>query len=115
MLPRHAEALNQLDAETRLRRSLGRRLESASETLAGLRRLLESTSLEGAWKRGFAVVYGPDGVVTRAAAVSAGTELRLRFADGNVDAVAAGAVGKPPSKRKSRPRGEADDDQGSLL
>ena len=115
VLPRHAEALNQLDAETRLRRSLGRRLESASETLAGLRRLLESTSLEGAWKRGFAVVYGPDGVVTRAAAVSAGTELRLRFADGNVDAVAAGAVGKPPSKRKSRPRGEADDDQGSLL
>ena len=119
LLPRHADALRQLDAETRLRRSLGQRVQNASETLASLRRLLESTSLESALERGFAVVHGPDGVLTRAADVGSGMELRLQFADGEAGAVAAGPGPKSGGRAKSqgKPQGKpsAEDDQGSLL
>ena len=113
MLPRQAEGLRQLDAEARLGRAIGQRLRSASDVLAGLRRLLETTSLESALERGFAVVHGPEGVVTRAAAVGSGMALRLQFADGDAAAVAAG--GKPAAKPKPKAGPASDDDQGSLL
>ena len=54
-------------------------------------------------QRGFAVVHGPDGVLTRAGAVTSGLELRLQFADGEVGAVAAGAAAKPAAA-KSKPK-----------
>jgi exodeoxyribonuclease VII large subunit len=117
LLPRHAESLRQLDAEARLGRTIRQRLQTASETLASLRRLLESTSIDSALERGFAVVHGPGGVVTRAAAVSSGMELRLQFADGEAGAVAAGASrgGKPKRTGGAKAKPPSEDDQGSLL
>ncbi|MEX0922554.1 MAG: exodeoxyribonuclease VII large subunit [Rhodovibrionaceae bacterium] len=118
LLPRHAESLRQLDSETRLRRALRQRLDGAAESLAALRRLLETTSIDGALKRGFAVVHGPSGVLTRAAALDPGMELRLQFQDGEVPALASGGAGgaAPKAKAPSKPKPvSGDDDQGSLL
>ena len=66
-----------------------RRLEQAS-------RMLESLSFEAALRRGFSLVTRADGALVRSASdVGRGDRLRLRFADGEAQAVGAGPDGAP--------------------
>jgi exodeoxyribonuclease VII large subunit len=82
-----------------------------------LERLLESTSYGNVLQRGFAVVRGPEGVITRAGQVIAGLALDIEFGDGRAAAVGAGpgmsGARKPKAKRGKPPPGG--DPQGSLL
>ena len=95
----------------------------AERTLKTLARVLESVSYQSTLKRGFAVVRGPDGLIARAAGVTAGLELDIEFGDGHAAAVGAsggagggaGGGAKPkPKKRRAKPT-PGDEPQGSLL
>ncbi len=94
-----------------------RLLIDCRQALKTLERVLDSSSYQRALKRGFAVVRGPGGLITRAAQVSSGLALDIEFGDGHAAAVGAGsdtpAVPKPKKKRAKPPPG--DDPQGSLL
>ena len=110
---------------------LGPRLtEAAEKELAALSRILESTSYHKVLRRGFAVVRGPEGVITRAAQVSPASSLEIEFADAKVAARAqdgpapAGGTPKAKSPAKSPAKSQAagpakarkeDDKQGKLL
>jgi exodeoxyribonuclease VII large subunit len=66
-------------------------LREARARLEGFSARLDAVSHEAVLARGFALVFDPAGVaVTRADAVRPGGRLRLRFADGEVGATAAG-------------------------
>ncbi len=94
-----------------------RLLIDCRQALKTLERVLDSSSYQRALKRGFAVVRGPGGLLTRAAQVSSGLALDIEFGDGHAAAVGAGsdasAAPKPKKKRAKPPPG--DDPQGSLL
>jgi exodeoxyribonuclease VII large subunit len=93
----------------RLERCERAHLRSWRERLESSARLLDSVSHRSVLERGFALVRGADGTIRRrAAAVSAGENLSLVFADAAVDAKARG-VGSTP--KASRPKPE----QGKLL
>ncbi|MFQ5775331.1 MAG: exodeoxyribonuclease VII large subunit [Kiloniellaceae bacterium] len=83
-----------------------------SQALKALDRVLESASYHVALKRGFAVVRGPQGLLTRAAQVTAGLALDIEFGDGHAAAVGAGG---PPPARRARGKTARGDAQGSLL
>ncbi|MDJ0946441.1 MAG: exodeoxyribonuclease VII large subunit [Kiloniellales bacterium] len=94
--------------------------ESAEKELAALARILESTSYQKVLQRGFAVVRGPEGVLTRAAQISPGLSLDIEFADGRAAARADGGRAPEPAKpkpraRKTAPARKGDDKQGKLL
>ncbi len=87
----------------RLDRAQKARLVVMRRGLAAVLRLLDGVSYRAVLERGFALVRGEDGSVKRrAAAVSAGERLSIRFADGVTDALAQTgrhAKPKPPPKR----------------
>jgi len=88
------------------------RLREAGARLDGLAARLESVSYNAVLRRGFALVTDSAGhAVTAAAAVAPGQALRLRFADGSVEATAAGS---PRDGTPRRPPGPAPR-QGSLF
>ena len=109
--------LAQLDAGRRLTAAWAQRVKDAGGRLEALSRLLESTSYQKVLARGFAVVRGPDGVVTEAAGVSPGLALEIEFADGKAAAVGGGGGGGSGSARKTRGRKREDGggEQGQLL
>ena len=85
-----------------------------------LGRVLESISYKKVLQRGYAVVRGPEGAITAAAAVQPGQALRLEFADGT--AAATGGTADPDTSPKPKPAAKPrkagpakDDPQGSLL
>ncbi len=80
-----------------------------------LERLMRTLSYESVLERGFAVVFDAEGrPVKRAAAVSGGDALSIRFRDGDVSAVARGeAPAKSTSAKKPSPPGKPG--QGSLF
>ena len=127
---RPAEILGRLDSGHRLRRAGGRLLSDRASGLESLARVLDSVSYRKVLSRGYAVVRGPEGVFTRAAAVAAGLSLDIEFADGRVAAVSQGPSAGGAPRRKARPKGKAppkrkasskrkvlpgDDPQGTLL
>ena len=95
-----------------------RRLEQAS-------RMLESLSFEAALRRGFSLVTRADGALVRSASdVGRGDRLRLRFADGEAQAVGAGPDGAtdvnetevgPSTKARSRKGAGRVRSQGDLF
>ena len=118
----------------RLAPAMERRLRRLREALTGQARVLNSVSYESVLARGFALVTRSDGGLVRSAgALADGDKLRLRFADGERDAVAgargvvpaaaseAGNVGQAPGgpEEKHRPRirkrVRSEDDQGNLF
>jgi exodeoxyribonuclease VII large subunit len=116
---------------TRLAERLGpamdRRLRRAQDALNQQARVLQSVSYERVLARGFALVTRADGALVRSAAgVADGDALRLRFADGEVAAMA-GAAGPvaprpetaPVAEQRQRPRilrrTRPEDDQGNLF
>src|SRR5262249_7690524 len=73
----------------RLNRAEAARLEELRRGLDAALRVLDGVSYRAVLERGFALVRGEDGKVKRrAAAVSPGERLSIRFADGATDALA---------------------------
>ncbi len=96
--------------------ALGRRLSDAGqrqtvrwrERVETLERLMSSMSYKATLGRGYAVVHGPDGVVTSRAEAGRAGALEIEFADGRLPVAAAGK----PVSGGSKP---AAPDQGSLF
>jgi len=110
----------------RVQPALGRRLRMLRDALREQTRVLDSVSYERVLARGFALVTrGDGGLVRSAGSVADGDALRLKFADGEVAAVAGQAPGGPgtPSGPKAAPATErprirrrtTGGDQGSLF
>ena len=95
------------------------------DRLAQAGRLLRSYSYQSVLERGFALVRGADGTMIRSAAVIAtGDHLSIRFADGDVGAIAdgldSGGSDKPRRRKAAHPKKPAGsakkpDDQGDLF
>lgn len=90
-------------------------LSDAGSALQALARVLESVSYENVLKRGFAVVHGPEGLISRAARVAPGLALDIEFSDGHAAAVGAGGGTAPMSTKKPSRPPRNDGPQGSLL
>ena len=109
----------------RMAASMRQRLESAGQQLEQAGRLLESTSFQRTLDRGFAIVSSAEGGIIRSASMAnAGSEVSIRFADGQRDAVIAGKAAeakmpassiKTPSKRKPQGKPDGDGGQGDLF
>jgi exodeoxyribonuclease VII large subunit len=107
------QALGRLDAGRRLGRTLAQGLTDRVNLLKSLERVLESTSYHNVLARGFAVVRGPDGLLSGPEGVAPGLVLDIEFAqDRHLPAVAGttGVKRKTPARRSAK-----DDPQGSLL
>ena len=104
-------SLSRLEAEVRLARASRRVLADADGRLDTLARVLDSVSHKKVLARGFALVRGPDGVISRAKALKPGTALEIEFADGRVPAVA--GSGKAAKTLKRPPSDKSP--QGTLL
>ena len=110
------QAYDRVDAARRLRRSAETRLHDSARSVAELARLLDSTSYESVLARGYAVVRGPEGVITAAKAVQPGLALDIQFQDGHASAVGGGDGPRRPAKKRSKTSSSANSDpQGSLL
>ena len=94
---------------TRLERLQGRLTQSV--------RLLETLSHRAVLERGYALVLNADGaLVKRAAKLSKGEEIAVRFADGEIGAVTTGGEAtKPKTKPRPAPQAKPSDIQGDLF
>jgi len=108
----------------RLTPAYSRKLEDLSARLAASGRMLDSLSYERVLERGFALVEDAGGTpVSKAATLSAGDQVTVRFADGTTDMQVLGGdspkpVAKPKPAPKKSPKAKppgGDDRQGSLL
>ncbi|GAB4375684.1 MAG: exodeoxyribonuclease VII large subunit [Kiloniellaceae bacterium] len=99
-----------------------RLLTERRQEVDGLNRVLESVSYKKVLQRGYAVVRGPEGAITKPEAVTPGLALELEFATGR--AAATGGAGQPVSAAPATPapkpaprskKTSSDDPQGSLL
>ena len=96
-----AERMAQL--RLRLKRAQKTRLVAMRGGLAAAGRLLDGVSYRAVLERGFALVRGEKGAVKRrAAAISAGERLAIKFADGVTEALAqtSGRTTKPRTAKK---------------
>jgi len=87
-------------------RAVAQRIEQARARLTHAERLLATLKMsdQSILDRGYALVLDGDGaIVRRAAEVTAGAALTLRFADGEAHAVAISADGRRPQPPKARP------------
>jgi exodeoxyribonuclease VII large subunit len=101
----------------RLPRMVDTMLADRRTRLAQAARLVDSLSVKSVLDRGFALVEREDGALAkRAADISDGMRLTLRFADGEKNAVA-GDGGPPTDLARTKPRSAAKPkaDQGSLF
>lgn len=77
------------------------RMEKLRQRYGEAARLLHSYSYQKTLERGFAVVRGDSGIVTRAAETRPGDAYAVRFADGEVAMTAAIGEGPPKARRPS--------------
>lgn len=116
---RHKRAAEALDALVRRGdRAIGFRLERLRARVDQAERLLSTLKLsdEAILERGYALVMDVDGtVLRRAAEVTPGKELSLRFADGVAGAVAVGDPGRPRAASKQAGKPRTPGVQGSLF
>jgi exodeoxyribonuclease VII large subunit len=95
--------------------SIGLRIERLRNRVTQAERLLSTLSHQAILERGFALVSDAGGVlVKRAADVSPGEALTLRFADGTTEAVATGAE-RRVRPAKPQPKAKDPGSQGSLF
>ncbi len=91
-------------------------LSDAGSALTALARVLESVSYENVLKRGFAVVHGPEGLISQVAQITPGLALDIEFGDGRAPAIGApGGSAPKPRKRKPAKSPGGTEPQGSLL
>ena len=97
----------------RMAASMRQRLETAGQQLEQASRLLESTSFQRTLDRGFAIVSSAEGGIIRSASMATeGSDVSIRFADGQRDAVITGQTAgakifEPPTKAQTRPQTKA--------
>ena len=88
------------DMAQRMRAAVSRRVTDSATRLQAEAKLLETLSHKSTLGRGFAMVTkAGKGLVTTSGQVQPGDELQVTFADGSIDAVAAGSAGTPPKQR----------------
>lgn len=93
-----------------------RYLIHARQKLEVLARVLDSADHKKILQRGFALVRGPKGVITRAAAVRPGLAMQIQFDDGQVPVTADGGDRSGAlSESKRRAPAKSKNPQGSLL
>ena len=103
-----------------------RLLTERRQEVDGLNRVLESVSYKKVLQRGYAVVRGPQGAITKPDDVTPGLALELEFASGRaaatggsdqpVSSTPAAPAAKPAAKPAARKKKTSSDDpQGSLL
>lgn len=109
-------------SETAMRgdRAVDQSLTTLRRTTAETGRLLVSLAYPEVLKRGYAIVSGAAGAVTRSDEIKPGMALTLQFADGSVGATADGDVkaedvSKPVRKRPRKTRKSPEGGQGSLF
>ena len=118
---RNRLAADALTALTRRRdRTMLQRIERGRARLGNAERLLSTLKMsdQAILDRGFAMVLGRDGsLIRRAAEISPGAALSLRFADGEVQAVAMSDDGhaEQPAKARQPHRKASPGGQGSLF
>ena len=106
-IERQRESVAELEA--RLIRGYGGRVQRAKASLDTGARILESVSFQAVLNRGFVLVRGPGGELKRrASAVKPGESLKLRFADAEANAVAAGKDSKAGRAGAQPKPGQAD-------
>jgi exodeoxyribonuclease VII large subunit len=110
---RPRQEFERVEAARRLRQCIERFMADKGLELKGLGRLLETTSHRNVLNRGFALVRGSKGIVTRSAQVLPGDALEIEFADGPTGAIA--DAGTRPRPRRGTSDGPAKDAQGKLL
>ncbi len=98
----------------RLLPALQRRLRDPSRQVAALGRTLEIMSYKNTLKRGFAVVHGPDGLVTQKAVAETLSAMEIEFADGKL-AVGEGTAPQAPKPKPKPKKSNPEDPQGSLF
>ncbi len=99
----------------RLSSVANRQVERWSDRLSNLEKIRETVGYEATLKRGYAVVWGDDGVVTSRAAAQKAGALEVQFADGRL-AIGSSVAEKPAKPaRKAAKRNEEGPDQGSLF
>jgi exodeoxyribonuclease VII large subunit len=86
----------------RLAPAMGRRMKRLREYYLAQARVLDSVSYERVLARGFALVSRGGALVRSAGAIAEGDALKLRFADGEVDA-RAGSSSPPPKGKGASP------------
>jgi exodeoxyribonuclease VII large subunit len=91
-------------------------LIAARQKLEVLARVLDTADHKKVLQRGFALVRGPKGVITRAAAVTPGLAMQIQFDDGQVPVTADKGVrsGVAPEPKRRAPV-KSKNPQGSLL
>ena len=100
--------------------SLARRLSDAGQRqtmrwrdrIDGLERLMSSMSYKATLRRGYAVVHGPDTVVTSRAEAQQAAALEIEFADGRLPVSTTGPTRGKPASGKAKPETPG---QGSLF
>ncbi|MBU2404988.1 MAG: exodeoxyribonuclease VII large subunit, partial [Alphaproteobacteria bacterium] len=116
---RNRRAADTLDALVkRGDQAIGFWLERLRAKLTQAERLLSTLKLsdEAILERGYALVMDADGAVLRRAAdVSPGTELSLRFADGVAGAIATSEAARPKPSPKPASKPKMPGSQGSLF
>jgi exodeoxyribonuclease VII large subunit len=91
-------------------------LERRAERLASVAKLLESYSYHNVLARGFALVRDDAGRPLRTAAeIASGARLEIEFADGRIEALAAGAAAPRTPPAKPMPKKPATAGQGTLF
>ncbi|QPZ90471.1 exodeoxyribonuclease VII large subunit [Thioclava electrotropha] len=100
--------------ETRLDRSLPARLEAQRERLERLDRTRQTLGYTETLKRGYAVVRGPDGVVTSQGVAEKQPGLEIEFADGKL-AVIPGGGGSATAPKPKKKKPDPGPSQGSLF
>lgn len=91
------------DLGTRLTAAVRRSQAQRAEALARLDRMRQTLGYTETLKRGFAVIHGPEHLLTSAAAAAATPQFQIEFADGRIDARPEAA---PKPKRRKTPTPE---------
>ena len=121
---RGSQSYLRLDATRRLDAAMARRWDDWGQEVSGLGRILESTSYRNVLARGFAVVQGPEGLITRAEGAEPGLGVTIEFADGQASATLGATPGATPRSNqgegvpkpaKRAARKDPDKAQGRLL
>ena len=112
-IARDKDRLAALDA--RLGLAIARALPARRESLERLDRLRQTLGYTETLKRGFAVVHGPNGLLTSAKAARKATRFEIEFQDGRIAALPEGVDPATPKPRKGKAEEPPEGGQQSLF
>ncbi|SFM90949.1 Exodeoxyribonuclease VII large subunit [Thioclava dalianensis] len=103
--------------EARLARLPQTRIDALRDRLERLDRMRQTLGYRETLKRGFAVIHGPEGVITESETARRQPGLEIEFADGKLAVIpGGGSPTAPPAKSKAKKKpADPGSDQGSLF